>query len=48
MARYLFPRWSNKVVPMVIAFGFVPLAAAAGGGLYYYGGNKHLEVGYSP
>lgn len=33
---------------MVIAFGFVPLAAAAGGGLYYYGGNKHLEVGYSP
>ena len=33
---------------MVIAFGLVPLAAAAGGGLYYYGGNKHLEVGYSP
>lgn len=48
MARYLFPRWSNKVVPMVIAFGLVPLAAAATGGLYYYGGNKHLEVGYSP
>ena len=36
------------LVPMAIAFGFIPLAAAAGGGLYYYGGNKHLEVGYSP
>ena len=48
MARYLFPRWSNKVFPMVIAFGLAPLATAAGGGLYYYGGNKHLEVGYTP
>ena len=48
MARYLFPRWSNQVFPRVIAFGLVPLAAATGGGLYYYGGNKHLEVGYSP
>ena len=48
MARYLFPRWSNQVFPRVIAFGLVPLAAATVGGLYYYGGNKHLEVGYSP
>jgi hypothetical protein len=48
MARYLFPRWSNKVVPMMIVFGVAPIAAAATGGLYYYGGNKHLEVGYSP
>lgn len=48
MARYLFPRWSNQVFPRVIAFGLVPLAAATAFGLYYYGGNKHLEVGYSP
>lgn len=48
MARYLFPRWSNKVVPLSIAFGIVPLVAAAAGSAFYYGGNKNLEVGYQP
>ena len=48
MSRYQFPRWANRVVPMALAFGLVPLCAAATGGAYYYGGNKHLEVGYAP
>lgn len=48
MGRYLFPRWSNKVVPLSIAFGLIPLGAAAAGGAYYYGGDKHLSVGYAP
>jgi hypothetical protein len=48
MPRYLFPRWSNKVLPMALLFGVVPAGAAVTGGLWYYGTNKHIEVGYAP
>ncbi|MFT3769868.1 MAG: cytochrome c3 family protein [Minicystis sp.] len=48
MPRYLFPRWSNKVLPMVVLFGLGPLGTAVVGGLWYYGTNKHTEVGYAP
>src|SRR5690606_2898103 len=45
MARFLFPRWANKVVPMGLLFGVLPLGAAVIGGFWYYGTNKHVEVG---
>ena len=48
MARYLFPRWSNKVLPLAFFLGLGPLGTAAVAGAWYYGGNKHLEVGYQP
>lgn len=48
MPRYLFPRWSNKVLPMALLFGVAPAGAAVTGGLWYYGTNKHIEVGYAP
>ncbi|APR79675.1 Putative Molybdopterin oxidoreductase subunit protein [Minicystis rosea] len=48
MPRYLFPRWSNKVLPMAVLFGLGPVGTALVGGLWYYGTNKHLEVGYAP
>lgn len=48
MARFLFPRWSNKVLPFTIFFVLGPLGTAAIGGIWYYGTNKHLEVGYQP
>lgn len=48
MARFLFPRWANKVVPLGLLFGVLPLGAAVIGGFWYYGTNKHLEVGYQP
>src|SRR5690606_32501059 len=48
MARFLFPRWANKVVPMGLLFGVLPLGAAVIGGFWYYGTNKHVEVGYQP
>ena len=47
MARYLFPRWSNKVVPTAIALA-VLLGTSASAALWYYGTNKHLEVGFMP
>ncbi|WP_136924598.1 cytochrome c3 family protein [Polyangium aurulentum] len=48
MARYIFPRWSNRVLPMVVGLVLLPLGTAAAGGLWYYGTNKHVEVGYTP
>ncbi|EYF06493.1 cytochrome c3 family protein [Chondromyces apiculatus] len=48
MARYIFPRWANKVLPLSLVFGVLPLGAAVTGGLWYYGTNKHVEVGYQP
>lgn len=48
MARYLFPRWSNKVVPFTIFFVLGPLSTVAIAAIYYYFPNKHLEVGYQP
>lgn len=48
MARYLFPRWSNKVLPIAVVFGILPAATAIVGGLWYYGTDKHFAVGYEP
>ncbi|HKA87467.1 MAG TPA: cytochrome c3 family protein [Haliangiales bacterium] len=48
MDRYIFPRWSNKVLPFVFFFVLGPAATAAVGGLWYYGTNKHIEVGFEP
>jgi hypothetical protein len=45
--RYLFPKWSNKVMPF-IAGGLVLLVSSVAGAFWYYGTNKHLEVGYQP
>jgi len=48
MARYIFPRWANKVLPLALVFGVLPLGAGVTGGLWYYATNKHVEVGYQP
>jgi hypothetical protein len=48
MDRYIFPRWSNRILPMVFFFVLGPAATAAVAGLWYYGTNKHIEVGYEP
>jgi len=48
MARFLFPRWANKVLPISVLFGVLPLGTAATAGAWYYGTNKHVEVGYAP
>jgi hypothetical protein len=48
MARFLFPRWSNKVLPLALGLVVLPGGAAATAGIWYYGTNKHIEVGYTP
>lgn len=48
MQRFIFPRWSNKVLPLVFFFVLGPGATAAVAGVWYYGTNKHTEVGYQP
>jgi hypothetical protein len=45
---FLFPRWSNNVLPFVFFFVLGPLGTALVGGIWYYGTNKHTEVGYTP
>ena len=48
MERFLFPRWSNKVLPLALVLGVGPISTAAAAGVWYYGTNKHIEVGYTP
>lgn len=48
MSRFLFPRWSNRVLPLVVVFGLGPASTAAVGAVWYYGTQKHTEVGYAP
>lgn len=48
MKRYLFPRWSNSVLPIVFFAVLGPAGTAALAGTWYYATNKHLEVGYQP
>jgi hypothetical protein len=48
MARFLFPRWSNKVLPIAVFLVIGPLATAVLAGVGYYGTDKHLSVGYTP
>ena len=48
MQRFIFPRWSNKVLPLVFFLVLGPSATAAVAGVWYYATNKHLEVGYQP
>ncbi|MFO0617860.1 MAG: cytochrome c3 family protein [Polyangiaceae bacterium] len=48
MSRFLFPKWSNKVLPIGIFFGLGPLGTAVVAGFWYYGTDKHFSVGYTP
>jgi len=48
MSRFLFPKWSNKVLPLGFFFGLGPAGTAVVAGVWYYGTNKHFEVGYAP
>jgi hypothetical protein len=48
MERFIFPRWSNKVLPIVFFFVLGPGVTAAIAGIWYYGTNKHVEVGFQP
>jgi hypothetical protein len=48
MERFIFPRWSNKVLPIVFFFVLGPGVTAIVAGLWYYGTNKHVEVGFQP
>jgi hypothetical protein len=48
MQRFIFPRWSNKVLPLVFFLGIGPAATAAVLGITYYFTNKFTEVGYQP
>jgi len=48
MARYLFPRWSNKVVPILIFWVLGPLGTAGIAAAVYYSPNDNLDVGYQP
>lgn len=45
--RYIFPPWSNRLPPVVLAC-VVLGATGASAAIGYYGTNKHLEVGYQP
>lgn len=47
MQGFQFPRWSNRVFPLVVA-GVLLSASTAGAALWYYGGNRFTEVGYAP
>lgn len=48
MQRFIFPRWSNKVLP-ILFFGVIgPGGTALIGGVWYYFTNKYTEVGYQP
>ncbi|MEW5853021.1 MAG: cytochrome c3 family protein [Myxococcota bacterium] len=48
MQRYLFPKWSNRVLPAVFFLGIGPGLTTAILGVTYYFTNKHVEVGYQP
>jgi hypothetical protein len=48
MDRFIFPRWSNKVLPILFFFVLGPGVTAAIAGVWYYGTNKHVEVGFQP
>jgi len=48
MSRFLFPKWSNKVLPIGVLFGLGPLGTAVVAGFWYYGTDKNFVVGYTP
>ena len=48
MERFIFPRWSNKVLPIVFFFVLGPGVTVAVAGMWYYGTDKHLSVGFEP
>jgi hypothetical protein len=48
MARFLFPRWSNKIVPILIFWVLGPLGTAGIAAAVYYTPNENLDVGYTP
>jgi hypothetical protein len=45
--RFLFPKWANKVFPIVLVLGGGGATAGAAA-LGYYGSTAYLEVGYTP
>ena len=48
MSRFLFPKWSNKVLPLGVVFGLGPLGTAVVAGMSYYATDKNFSVGYTP
>jgi hypothetical protein len=48
MRPYLFPRWSDRVFPVLVLGVLGPAATMAILGFWYYGTDKHLAVGYQP
>jgi hypothetical protein len=48
MERFIFPKWSNKVLPIVFFFVLGPSITAAVAATWYYATNKHIEVGFMP
>jgi hypothetical protein len=48
MGRYLFPRWSNKVLPILIFWVLGPVGTAGIAAAVYYTPNDHIDVGYAP
>ncbi|WP_426745470.1 cytochrome c3 family protein [Myxococcus faecalis] len=48
MARFLFPRSANRVLPILVFGVMGPLVTASAAGVWYYGTNKHTQVGYAP
>jgi cytochrome c3-like protein len=48
MERFIFPRWSNKVLPLLFFFVIGPGVTAAIAGTWYFATNKHIEVGFQP
>ncbi len=48
MDRYIFPRWSNRVLPFVFFFILGPASTAAVAGMWYYATNKNVAVGFEP
>lgn len=47
MSRYLFPRWTNKVVT-ILAVGTGVVGMLVIGLVWYYATDKYLAVGYQP
>ena len=45
--RFIFPAWSNRLVPMALGGAILALSGVTAA-FSYYGTQKHFEVGYTP